>query len=44
MLVANVDSADSNVGTLVCICVTTGCITPTALFSYELSSVLLKAF
>jgi len=38
MLVGNVDTADSHVGKVVCICVTTVYITPTALFSDNLSS------
>ena len=38
MLVGNVDTADSNVGEVVCICVTTGYRIPTALFSDKLSS------
>jgi len=38
MLIGNVDTADSHVGKVVCICVTTEYITPTALFSDKLSS------
>lgn len=38
MLVGNVNTADSHVGRVVCVCVTTEYITPTALFSDKLSS------
>jgi len=38
MLVGNVDTADSHMGKVVCIFITTGHITPTALFSDKLSS------
>jgi len=38
MLIGNVDSADSHVGKVVCICVITGYITPPALLGYKLSS------